>query len=181
MDALTQEALDRYYKHVNKVEYLLTCQKEIVLPIELISFLHNKEIRIEKYNLGEIWPSKKWILDQGDVTKGEFSARFSSLLMVSKLAPFYYLHHEFQVMNQTEDKMSPTLDGFDNQPYTKTQAELDSVVLKGMSAKGYTRLSNSQMNEVLPDIYFNKDVELFGSQVTVEYALFHDTLELCPD
>lgn len=77
--------------------------------------------------------------------------------------------------------LSPTLDGFDIQPYTKTQAEIELIIQKVFSREGYEKLSYSQMNEVLPEIYFGEDVKLFGSQVTVEYAVFHDVLEICPE
>jgi hypothetical protein len=30
-------------------------------------------------------------------------------------------------------------------------------------------------------LHFGEDVKIFGSQVTVEYAVFHDILEICPE
>jgi hypothetical protein len=138
-------------------------------------------MKMEQHNLGDVWPSCKWTFDQGYVTKGEFRVHYSSLLMVSKLAPLYYLQHEFQVDNKDDDMLSPTLDGFDIQPYTIRQAEVESIIQEVFSKQGYEKLSYSQMNEVLPELHFGEDVKIFGSQVTVEYAVFHDILEICPE
>ncbi|MDQ6423658.1 hypothetical protein RB620_30055 [Paenibacillus sp. LHD-117] len=181
MNNLVREVVESFYHQEDKLRYLLKCQRTIELPSELIIFLNNNNIKLQPHNTGDVWPSSKWTFGHEDYCKGEFRVSFSSLLMVSKLASLYYLHHEFQVDNKDEQKMSPTLDGFDEQPYTRTQAELESIIKQSFKKLGYEQLSYKEMNEVLQGIHFGDDVGFFGPQVTVEYALFHDVLEICPD
>ncbi|MCM2997179.1 hypothetical protein M3647_06825 [Paenibacillus cellulositrophicus] len=181
MNNLVREVVESFYHHEDKLGYLLRCQSTIELPSVLMSFLNNNNIKLQPFNTGDVWPSCKWIFIHENYCKGEFRVSYSSVLMVSKLAPLYYLHHEFQVDNKDEQKMSPTLDGFDEQPYTRTQAELESIIEESFKKLGYEQLSYKEMNEVLQGIQFGDDVGFFGQQVTVEYALFHDVLEICPD
>lgn len=181
MNNLVREVVESFYHQEDKLGYLLKCQRTIEIPIELTIFLNNNNIKLQPHSTGDVWPSCKWTFGHEDYCKGEFRVSYSSLLMVSKLAPLYYLHHEFQVNNKDEQKMSPTLDGFDEQPYTWTQAELESIIKESFKELGYEQLSYKEMNEVLQGIRFGDDVDLFGPQVTVEYALFHDVLEICPD
>ncbi len=42
-------------------------------------------------------------------------------------------------------------------------------------------MSYAEIIEVIPELKFPKEVTIFGSQVTVEYAIFHDLLGLCPN
>lgn len=91
MNTLVQKVFDRYYRNKDRVGYLLKCKKEIILPTELTSFFQKHQVKSEQHNLGDVWPSCKWTFDQGYVGKGEFRVHYSSLLMVSKLAPLYYL------------------------------------------------------------------------------------------
>jgi hypothetical protein len=181
MNALVKEVVESLYKPKNESEFLSRCRKTFGLPKELLSSLSNNHIKIDPHNLGDVWPSCKWTFVQKDYCEGEFRVSYSSMLMVSKLAPLYYLHHEFQVDNKDDQKMSPTLDGFDVQPYTQTQAELESLIKESFTKLGYEQLSYNEMNEVLYGIHFGEDVDFFGPQVTVEYALFHDVLEICPE
>ncbi|PEJ30943.1 hypothetical protein [Bacillus pseudomycoides] len=74
-----------------------------------------------------------------------------------------------------------TLDGYDVQPYTFQQPELDQMINKTLRQVGYTDLSYAEINEVVEGVQFPEGVTLFGSQLTVEYALFHDVLDICPD
>lgn len=181
MNPLVREVVESIYHQEDKLGYLLGCRMKIELPSELMIFLSNHNINLQPHNIGDVWPSCKWTFNHEDYSKGEFRVSYSSVLMVSKLAPLFYLHHEFQVDNKDEQKMSPTLDGFDEQPYTQTQAELESIIKESFSKLGYEQLSYREMNEVVQEIRFGDDVDFFGSQVTVEYALFHDVLEICPD
>ncbi|MFC6332755.1 hypothetical protein ACFP56_08990 [Paenibacillus septentrionalis] len=181
MNYLIREVVKNLYHQENRLEYLSKCKSKIELSSELITFLKNNNLTLHPHNNGDVWPSCKWTIVQGDYCKGEFRVSYSSLLMVSKLAPLYYLHHEFQVDNKDVQKMSPTLNGFDEQPYTSIQADLESIIKELFNEQGYEQLSYKEMNEVLTGIFFGDDVELFGQQVTVEYALFHDVLEICPD
>ncbi|MEH7190132.1 hypothetical protein [Bacillus toyonensis] len=74
-----------------------------------------------------------------------------------------------------------TLDGYDTQAYTIQQLEFDSQVIQSLTSKNYTQLSYAEVNEVVMDLTFPEGVTIFGPQVTVEYAMFHDVLDLCPE
>ncbi|PHG25620.1 hypothetical protein COI43_28150, partial [Bacillus pseudomycoides] len=70
---------------------------------------------------------------------------------------------------------------YDVQPYTFQQLELNQMINKTLKLGGYTDLSYAEINEVVEGVQFPEGVTLFGPQVTVEYALFHDVLDICPD
>ncbi|CAI8708686.1 MULTISPECIES: hypothetical protein [Bacillus] len=55
------------------------------------------------------------------------------------------------------------------------------MINKTLKLGGYTDLSYAEINEVVEGVQFPEGVTLFGPQVTVEYALFHDVLDICPD
>ncbi|WP_257144542.1 hypothetical protein [Bacillus toyonensis] len=74
-----------------------------------------------------------------------------------------------------------TLDGYDTQAYTIQQLEFDSQVIQSLTSKNYTQLSYAEVNEVVMDLTFPEGVTILGPQVTVEYAMFHDVLDLCPE
>ncbi|NTU27358.1 hypothetical protein HPX95_14410 [Bacillus tequilensis] len=61
-----------------------------------------------------------------------------------------------------------------------SQQKLDTKLNQILKEMGYTALDYPEMNEVICDLDI-KPEPLFGPQVTVELALFHDLLELCPE
>ncbi|PGZ09121.1 hypothetical protein COE47_33070, partial [Bacillus thuringiensis] len=69
----------------------------------------------------------------------------------------------------------------DTQAYTIQQLEFDLQVIQSLTSKNYTQLSYAEVNEVVMDLTFPEGVTIFGPQVTVEYAMFHDVLDLCPE
>ncbi|KLA31148.1 hypothetical protein B4077_3416 [Bacillus cereus] len=74
-----------------------------------------------------------------------------------------------------------TLDGYDTQPYTIQQVEFEQQVIQFLTSENYTQLSYAKVNEVVMNLKFPEGVTIFGTQVTVEYAMFHDVLDLCPE
>lgn len=179
MNPVIEEVLNRYYRQGDELGYLVVCSSPLRLPPEITNRL--PFVTWLDHNLGEVFPSCKWTLDLGEVRNGEFAVHYSSVLMVSKIAPVYYVHHEFQVQNRDTEAMSPTLDGFDTQPYTKKQFTVDSVIQQAFDKMGYQKLSIQQMNEVVTWLEFKEEMALFGEQVTLEYALFHDIFDRCPE
>ncbi|MGN4414279.1 hypothetical protein ACTFOF_20850 [Bacillus cereus group sp. MYBK87-2] len=96
------------------------------------------------------------------------------------MAPVFYLQHKFSVDCPGASLMS-TLDGYDAQPYTIQQMEFDQQVIQSLTSKNYIQLSYAEVNEVVMNLKFPEGVTIFGPQVTVEYAMFHDVLDLCPE
>ncbi len=97
------------------------------------------------------------------------------------MAPVFYLQHEFSVDCPGDTSLMSTLDGYDTQPYTSQQLEFDQQVIQSLTSKNYTQLSYAEVNEVVMNLKFPEGVTIFGPQVTVEYAMFHDVLDLCPE
>ena len=84
--------------------------------------------------------------------------QYTSTLMISKLAPIYYIQHEFEVDHVDPSNMSPILDGFDVQPYCKQQYFLEVEVDNWLIQLGY-----AEINEVICNLRFKEEKPLFGS------------------
>jgi|SRR5579875_1303458 len=126
-------------------------------------------------------PSCRWDLQYKPFSKNEFSVIYSSTLLVNKVVPIFYLQHEFEIENKDEDRMGPVLDGFDVQPYTKTQAQMQDIIINSLIQDGYTQLSFAELNECVHSLKFNEGVTIFGPNVTVEHSLFIDYMGICED
>src|SRR5437773_2699681 len=100
MNDLVKKTIDKYYRNKEISDYLIKCKERFLIPVELKTFVEDNNILITDTNYGEIWPSSKITFDYGRYTKGEFEVSYSSTLMISKLAPVFYLQHEFQVENK---------------------------------------------------------------------------------
>ncbi len=116
--------------------------------------------------------------DIGEFSQGEFHVKYSSVLLISKVYDAFYLHHEFAVDNLDENRIEPILDGFDDQPYSKMQYMLDEAVTSFLQSENYIRLSYADMQEVIPNIDIPENC-IFGTQMTVENAIFRDLWNLC--
>lgn len=111
-------------------------------------------------------------------SKNDFNIRYTSVLSISKVVDVYYLQHEFEVENPDPDSMEPFPCGFGDEPYCKQQYALEEAVRGVLTAKGFKRLSYAERDEVIPEVEMPQN-ELFGSQMTVEYAIFKDMWGLC--
>ncbi|MDM5152699.1 hypothetical protein QUF88_01705 [Bacillus sp. DX1.1] len=181
MNELLKSTIQKYYEKKDVENYLLKCGEILQLPSELNVYLNKNEIDITDLNSEDIWPSTKFIFEFRAFKKGGFTMRYSSTLLISKLLPIFYLQHEFEIESPDENLLMPVLNGYDGQPYTIQQQKLEQVINKTLLLEGYMSLSYAEINEVIEEIQFQKDVSFFGPQVTVEYALFHDVLDACPD
>lgn len=180
MKQIIKDALLKYYTERNEEEYLKKCKSELTLPPKIKEFIQNNQFRVIEMNFGgDSWPSSKWLFDLGLCEVNGFKVHYTSSLMISKLVQVYYLQHEFSVDNLDPLRTIPKLDGFDVQPFTKSQQELEDIIDFQLIQHQLSKLSFNELNEVIIELAFPKDVSIFGSQVTVEYALFHDLLDLC--
>ncbi|WP_242480034.1 hypothetical protein [Bacillus cereus group sp. N21] len=181
MKELLNDTIKKYYEKQDMENYLLKCKEIFQLPSELNMYLNKSEINVTDVNSDNTWPSTKFIFDFPKIEKHGFSSSYSCTLLVSKLLPVFYLQHEFEIESPDENLLMSTLNGYDVQPYTFQQLELDQMINKTLKLGGYTDLSYAEINEVVEGVRFPEGVTLFGPQVTVEYALFHDVLDICPD
>ncbi|WNV80464.1 hypothetical protein RUL31_03900 [Bacillus atrophaeus] len=181
MDKLIADAINKFYnKESAQEEYLSLCKQEITLSESLESYLKKEKINYENTNEDEIWPSATFRFEFEAFEKDDFNISYSSKLMISKLAPIFYIQHEFELENIDPKRTTPILDGFSTQTYSMPQQEFDTKVNQILKDLGYNALDYQEMNEVICDLDI-KTEPLFGPQVTVELALFHDLLELCPE
>ena len=75
--------------------------------------------------------------------------------------------------------MSPVLDGFDGQAYTRSQYELEEVIGDFLTKHGLRQIYYGELQEVFTELEIPGGIDLFGSQMTVENALFRDLYEIC--
>ncbi|PFR23133.1 hypothetical protein [Bacillus cereus] len=181
MNELVRKAIQHFYVNGAVNEYLLRCENKIELPKELTVFIHNAHIQTTPVNIDDIWPAEKYVFDFKPYKKENFNIDYSSTLLISKLAPVFYLQHEFSVDCPDDKSLMSTLDGYDEQAYTIQQLEFEQQVIQSLTSKNYKQLSYAEVNEVVTDLKFPEGVTIFGPQVTVEYAMFHDVLDLCPE
>lgn len=181
MNELIKITINKYFRYNDTADYLSKCKRSISIPTEVELFFENNNIKIMNTNYGEVWPSSKIIFEYKKFIKGEFEVKYSSTLLISKLAPVCYLQHEFQIENQDVNRTVPTLEGFDLQPYCSKQQELENVIKNIFSKKGYIFLSYSELNEVICSLDYNRKTTFFGPQLTVEHVMFFDVLDLCPE
>lgn len=181
MNNVTKQAIERIYAHADHSFYLEGCQKDLELFDNIESSLKVKNLDVSELTPQFIWPSKEWLIDFSEFAENDFRASFTSRLKISKLAPIFYIQHEFSVINKVPAKIEPSLDGYSGMPYIMLQYEFQEDISKTLEKNDYLRLKYSEIYEVIPELSFPQGVTIFGPQVTVEYALFHDLLDLCPD
>ncbi|EOO71767.1 hypothetical protein ACQVPC_21360 [Bacillus mycoides] len=181
MNELVKKTIQHFYVNGDVNEYLLRCENKIALPKELTVFIHNAHIQTTSINNDDIWPAKKYTFDFIPYKKDNLTINYSSTLLISKLAPVFYLEHKFSVDCSDDPSLMSTLDGDNTQAYTIQQLEFDSQVIQSLTSKNYIQLFYAEVNEVVMELKFPEGVTFFGPQVTVECAMFHDVLDLCPE
>lgn len=111
-------------------------------------------------------------------SRNDFNVVYKSVLSISKVADVYCLQHEFEADDPDPGRMTPVLEGFGGEPYCKTQYALDELICGFLAKRNFKQLTYADMNEVIPDVEMPENA-LFGSQMTVEYAIFKDMWGLC--
>jgi hypothetical protein len=184
MNSSIKAVIDRIYFNEDKDFYQKQCAGGAELDQifhDYFSDLEGSGLVIKDVSLGEVWPSKEWRIGFGESISGEFNASFETVLKISKIHPVFYTQHEFTVQNKCLEKVIPCLDGFSDEAYIMSQYNFQEQVDKRLENLGHEKLYYPDMTEVICNLSFPEDVSVFGTQVTLEYALFHDVLNnLCP-
>lgn len=122
-------------------------------------------------------PHLRVILHYSDTKIGNFEARYSSDVSISKIANVFYLCHSFEVINFDPERIEPTLGNYYPLPYVVSQWNFEQFVIGFLQEKGFSRLTERELYEVasLEELPENA---LFGSQLTVYNALFEDVCDL---
>lgn len=161
-------------------EYFISrCREKIGFIEELSAAVQDKSDKADVWDLPDD-PCVEVHFDVCGYSQNGFKVRYKSVLMISKIVDVYCLQHEFEADNPDPESMGGVLDGFGGEAYCRRQFDLDSAVCDFMTAKGFKRLTCADMDEVIPGVIMPENA-LFGTQMTVEYAVFKDLWGLCSD
>lgn len=178
MLVVVSNAINQFYKKKDYQAFKAGCFKYLELFKELQNYiaLHNLS-----FDEGPQKPSPviNWYLNFGNYKKNGFEISYNTVIKISKVAPLFYIQHEFEIENKDEDRMSPLLEGSSGQPYTKKQADLHDEVAAIFNEKGYQELMYADLTETVAGFQMPKGITIFGPNVTVELLLFADIFDLC--
>lgn len=111
---------------------------------------------------------------------GEFQVEYRTLLRISKVADLFVFQHEFCVENKDINRTTSILDGFGEEAYTNLQTKAEDVLTEFLRKNNLQKLKLSEMDEVVERVDTLPE-SIFGSQMTVENALFRDLCRICED
>lgn len=178
--AIVSDAIRFYYEEKNDASYLERCQAPLQVAGEVASIVAGSGAEID-FESDPFWPAYTAQLRFETCREGSFIASFTSTIAISKLGTLFHVAHFFEVENHHHERVEPSLFGHGNTGYIMKQLELHEALRQRLVGKGYTELDLADMAEVLPSLSFPEGVTLFGRQVSVEFALFHDLRGLCPE
>lgn len=158
--------------------FISKCHRKINFIDELLGNLQDK---CKNVTLSDdlSFPSVEIYFELNDFSKGEFKVQYSSVLLISKIADVFNIRHEFAVDNLDTNRMDCVLDGFGEQAYSILQFDLDNIITEYMQKQNYRKLKYAEMVEVISEIEM-PEACIYGSQMTVENAIFNDLWNICP-
>ncbi len=178
MNNIIRDAIDKIYFSGDTEFFVTNCLNDLELPEEFNLLLKSNDIDViedeEKRSA-----SRKFYINYKSFVKGDFKIRYKTIIQISKIVPAFYMQHEFEVGNIDADRMGSTLDGFDTQPYSKNQFNLQEKLTEILGKADFMKLTYSEITEVVCGLNFPEGVTIFGPQVTVEKALFNDVFGFC--
>jgi hypothetical protein len=180
MKDIVVDAIRFYFEENHDSAFLERCQA----PLDVADLINSTvaelgaEIRVQSSVYG---PHYSLQVGFGTCRRDLFEAEFVTEILVSKLAKLFNVLHAFSVENRHEQRVEPTLDGIGNTGFIMKQFELHEALSQRLTDRGYTELDRADMDEVIPTLAMPEDVKIFGRQVTVSFALFHDLRGLCPE
>lgn len=132
----------------------------------------------EFYNHGNN-PLVEFYFYYKEFTEGNFSVNYKTVLQISKVADLFYIQHEFEINNIDPERIEPVLDNYDSRAYTRLQYELEELISDYLIKQGLQKIFLNEIQEVITDLEMPFGINLFGSQMTVENALFRDIYGIC--
>lgn len=178
MKEIVRQDIERIYLKKDYDYFKFKCLEPLGVPDDFYELLSGGE-NYDEVSGGPIAPSLMWYVYFKDVVKGEFKVAYTTMLEISKVAPVFHIQHQFMVDNEDPNRISPDLDGFSGEAYSKSQFEFHEKVSKYLINQGYFELTYAEMNEVVCGLEMPKGIKIFGPQITVETALFRDVFEIC--
>lgn len=177
MDNKLNDILKKIYIDEDYGYFKDRCKNKIELSKELYKRIEVYINDIVEENIDNA-PSQKWYFKYANYENGIFKVSYKTFLQISKIAPVFYIHHEFEIENFDENKMDPVLDGFGQQPYTKGQSNVYEIIKEILSSEGYMELSISEINEILLYKDNNSMNLMSGEKFSVEELVFYDMLDI---
>ncbi len=178
MNDIVTQAIDRFYRKKDYAAFKTCCAKPLKLFVELQKYCEIQGLRVGGSTDDKYYPSMEWYIYLAGYKKGEFEVSYDTYFRISKVAPLFYIQHEFEVRNKGNNIMSPDLDGFSDQPYTQKQATFHEKTTAILTEKGYCKLDYSDMEEAVEGFKMPDGVTIFGHTITVELLLFRDVLKI---
>lgn len=151
----------------NQIDYLSEFQE----------ILEKQDVKIEHYTHLDS-PEDEWWLEYTPFENNGNPIKYETVVRLSRIFPVFNISHEFQLKHINPRKMAPRLYGFDAQPYTFEQADIDKLVTDYFNEKGFIKLWNSELEEVIPNLPMPEGITIFGPQMTVDTALFRDVYNI---
>lgn len=177
MNELAKACIERIYVKKD-YQYFKERSKQIpayLKEIEELTYSMCKEVNT--YSLKNE-PSIEMWFEFEKYIDNQFNVEYKTLLKISKVANLFVFQHEFGVENKDPNRMTPVLDGFGEEPYTVFQSKLEKKIADFLEKKKLQKLQLSEMGEVIEGIKI-PEPSIFGSQMTLENALFRDLHEIC--
>ncbi len=175
---IVSKTIDYFYKQKNYNAFKECCKNPLNLFLELQQYIDRNGLNSSGGPDNKYYPARDWHIHFNDYKKGEFEISYTTVLNISKLAPLYYVQHEFSVKDKDDDRMTPVLDGFSNHPYTKKQFVLHDKISSVLNKKGYHELEYVDISEAVEGFKMPEGVTIFGPNVTVEDLLFADLFDV---
>ena len=166
MNGKIQKCIEQIYVNKDFNYFKRSCKKEYKF-IEELQLLANtvcsKQYWRILFAVNFIW-SRRYII---------YCVHYQTILKISKLADMFYLQQEFCVENKDPNRMTPVLDGFGGEPYTKTQYKMEEQITRILEKNKMEKIEFNELDEVVGSLEMLPN-SIFGKQMTVELALFHD-------
>ena len=178
MDKSTYDIITRIYKNKDYDYFIQKCRITPEFYGDIPRLAKHFCKRTEFYTQGDE-PSAEFRFLYDGFSSNDFNVEYNTVLQISKPADLFYIQHEFCIENIDPNRMSPVLDGFDGQAYTRSQYELEEVIGDFLTKHGLRQIYYGELQEVFTELEIPGGIDLFGSQMTVENALFRDLYEIC--
>lgn len=179
MKDIVAKAIEQFYIKKDYDSFKEGCKKQLNLSQNLKKYINqNKLVLVEDVD-NKDQPSKSWTIHFNDYKKGDFEVEYTTILKVSKVAPLFYVQHQFAVKHKNKDCTAPVLYGKSPMPHTKKQFLLHNEIFNFFDKKGYCRLELDDVNEVVEGFKIPKSITTLGPNVTVEHLLFLDIFDIC--
>ncbi len=172
-----KRVVETTYIKKNYEDFITRCHQKIGFIDELLEAVQGKFGKAVVSELPDD-PGVEIYFDVCGFSQNDFKGRYKSVLSISMAVAEYFIQHEFEANDPDPDGLTPVRDGFGDDPYCKTQYALEELICGFLGKRNFKQLTYADMDEVIPDVEMPENT-LFGSQMTVENAVFKDMWGLC--